>query len=74
MKTFIILAVLAVTASPAFAQRYNEQTYGNQTYIQGDNGYRGHVQTYGNQQYYNDNRGRNCNTQTYGSQSYTNCY
>jgi hypothetical protein len=74
MQRFILAAVLAVSPAAASAQYDNAQRYGNTTYYNGSNGYRGTAQTYGNQTYYNDNRGTNCTMQRYGNQTYTSCY
>jgi hypothetical protein len=72
-KALIALVIFVATATVAFAQNYNTQTYGNQSYTQGPNGYSANSQTYGNQTYTQDNQGHNCTTQTYGNQTYTNC-
>jgi type II secretory pathway pseudopilin PulG len=79
MFVFAVIAInIAVIVAGAIAQMaraedYNSQSFGNQTYYNGSDGYNGNSQTFGNQTYYHDNRGNNCTTSRYGSMSYTNC-
>lgn len=72
MKYLSIGALFLSLISPASAQSYTVQRFGNQTYVNGSNGYRANEQRFGNQTYGRNSLGRSWTSQTFGNQTYTN--
>jgi hypothetical protein len=59
-------------AVPVSAQTYTQQQFGNQTFINGSNGYRATEQQFGGQTFGSDNLANRWNTNTFGYQTYMN--
>ena len=72
MKYLSIGALFLSLISPASAQSYTVQSFGNQTYVNGANGYYANEQRFGNQTYGRDSLGNSWTSQTFGGQTYTN--